>query len=54
MTGGGQLIGRGVQRSLVDVGEHDRGTGRGEGADGVQAHAPVPAPVTRATWPLKS
>jgi hypothetical protein len=39
MAGGGQLVGGGVERALVDVGEHDGGAGRGEGPGGVAAHA---------------
>ena len=39
VAGGGQLVGRGAQRLLVDVGEHDRGARGGEGAGGVEAHA---------------
>ena len=39
VAGGGQLVGRGAQRLLVDVGEHDGGAGRGEGAGGVEPHA---------------
>ena len=39
VPGGGQLVGRGAQRLLVDVGEHDGGAGGGEGAGGVEPHA---------------
>ena len=39
VAGRGQVVGRGLQRGLVDVGEHDRGAGLGERAGGGQAHA---------------
>jgi hypothetical protein len=39
MARGFQIVGRGAQRLLVDVGEHDGGTGRGEGVGGVEPHA---------------
>src|SRR3954447_2572802 len=39
VAGGGQLVGRGAQCVLVDVGEHDGRAGRGERAGGVESHA---------------
>jgi hypothetical protein len=53
IPGGGQLVGGGTKRPVVDVGQ-DNGSARfGEGLGGGQ---PIPelAPVTRATWPVKS
>ena len=53
VAGGGQLVGRGAQRLLVDVGEHDGGAGAAN-ARAVARPMPEPAPVTSATWPRKS
>jgi len=53
MALGTQLVGRGAQRLLVDIGEHHGGAARGERAGGVEP-MPPPAPVTSATWPRKS
>ncbi|HEV2785705.1 MAG TPA: hypothetical protein VGV67_04900 [Solirubrobacteraceae bacterium] len=39
ITGGGQLVGGGAQRLLVDVGEHDGRPRGSEGAGGLEAHA---------------
>src|SRR4051812_20179734 len=53
MTRRGQRVGRCTQAFLVDVGEHD---GRACFGKGPCSRSPMPelAPVTRATWPLKS
>ena len=53
VTGRGQLPGRGAQRVLVDIDENDRGARLGECPRGRESDAEL-APVTRATWPLKS
>src|SRR3954470_7060896 len=39
MAGHGQLVSRGCQRLLFDVGQHDGRARRGEGAGGVEPHA---------------
>jgi hypothetical protein len=39
VAGGGQLVGGGAQRGLVDVGDNDRGPRLGERPDSGQAHA---------------
>ena len=39
VPGGGQVVGGGAERVLVDVGEHDGGAGLGEGPGGGEAHA---------------
>ena len=53
VAGGGQLVGGGVERVLVDVGEDHRGPASAK-ACAVASPMPEPAPVTRATWPVKS